>query len=239
MQAAYQEEAKLVAHRWSLHAVQAVAHHHSIIVRRVFTELGLPVESSVNTQVVAFGFGAPFDFAGYGFFDRRFSTPATNPLFDRVEAGDTLLLLALRHHDPSTAIELVKLNASLTCPNAVGETPVQLLFHRLATVRLHERQKSIPDTGSPIRDAYNREQTKQTLAKQKEYIALFALVDEAVSRYHSELRAHVHKELTAVYEKFAPDRLAKIPIQLQEFEFMELVLLETVQRKYLETEPSQ
>jgi hypothetical protein len=158
-----------------------------------------------------------------GIFDKASAAASTtsSALFDRVVDGDTLLLLALRHYDPKCASALVKLGASLHISNSTHENPLQVLFNAMAFFHRH------PDDG---------EQDKHDgllLEQQAEYEALFALLRDELDAFYCKQKSHVERELRELYQRFAPDRVSKIPVQLEAFAFREDQLLESAKKKYI------
>ncbi|KAK1933988.1 hypothetical protein P3T76_011748 [Phytophthora citrophthora] len=217
---------KLIRHRWDLHALQALSKRDPYELVRVFTELKDLPASAVNTQAQTFGFGAPMQFHTFGFFDKT-STHSSSALFDHVVDGDTMLLLALRHYDPKSAIALIKLGASIHITNSDNENPLQSIFDAMAFLRLHsegstQEQSEVVSNGD-----------RQLLQQREEYGKLFSLLDCELTEFYDKQKADVEKELLELYHQFAPERVAKIQTQLQTFVYREKLLLETVKRKYM------
>lgn len=158
-------------------------------------------------------------------------------LLEQVEAGDTLLLIALRSCDPLSALVLIRAGASLQDPNSAGETPIQLLFEIYAAMKLLEKQQQqlLGEPSSPLfQDQQQRtERVDRALAKQSDFKALFAYVQDALDNFYSARKASIRCELEAIYTEFAPERMPKLVKQMADFEFNEQALLDGVRLKYL------
>ncbi|KAG6964030.1 hypothetical protein JG688_00007879 [Phytophthora aleatoria] len=215
---------KLIPHRWDMHALHAlVTRDHNELVR-VFTELKSLPASAVDTQVKTFGFGAPMQFHTFGFFDKTSpassSTSAT--LFDHVVDGDTMLLLALRHYDPLCAAALIKQGASLHVANTCDENPLQVIFSAMAFFRLHP-----DDDTQELSKGDNR-----LLQQRAEYEEMFSVLRNELTAFYDNQKTEVERELRELYQQFAPDRLSKIPAQLEAYAYREKLLLESAKKKY-------
>ncbi|RLN20990.1 hypothetical protein BBJ28_00008053 [Nothophytophthora sp. Chile5] len=66
-----------------------------------------------------------------------------------------------------------------------------------------------------------------------EYEALFTLLLDELTALHDQQKATTERELQTLYQQFAPDRISKIPTQLEAFVFREQLLLQSVKQKYL------
>jgi hypothetical protein len=150
---------------------------------------------------------------------------------ERISLGDTLLLLALRLHDPSSVAILIKHGADLNQSNAFDQKPMEILFY------IHKLIHGIPPDTSNVTnptkkhaDAFFQEQVLVT--KKKQYERLLKEIEPIIQVFHHEIQKNVRSELEALYEAHAPDRLSKIDLQMQEFYLKERELLVAVKRKY-------
>lgn len=159
-------------------------------------------------------------------------------MLEHVVEGDTLLLISLRHCDPQSVAVLINAGASLTYANRVGETAIQLMFMAYATIKLDDkRQQQLVQESSSSSSQNSVEPTAEEtriIANRIQYRALFALVQEQLDHFYDATKARIIHELETIYTQFAPERLGKLPAQLQDFEFKEHVLLANVRRKYCE-----
>lgn len=115
-----------------------------------------------------------------------------------------MLLLALRYHDPRSAIALLKLGVSLHISNSIGENPLQVAFDAMAFFRLHPAENKEEQTsGSNNGD-------DKLLELRAEYEALFLILDKELSAFYKEKKETIERELRALYQRFAPDRVPKI-----------------------------
>lgn len=248
---------RLFPRRWDMHALQALARRDHVTLRRVFVELdGQLPQHAIDTQVETFGFGAPMQFHSYGaihlplsitlptlltklclmapgFVDKATGTSmvGSGALFDRAVRGDTLLHLALRQFDPLSAVALVSSGASLQLANSTEETPLKLVFAAFAFFQLRERNPSLQTM--PV-GGNNAEASASLLVKfEAEYAKLFDILKTELTDYHTATKTATRDAITAIYTQHAPDRLAKLDIQVHEFEYREDQLLEIVRSKYL------
>ncbi|RLN87494.1 hypothetical protein BBJ28_00004803 [Nothophytophthora sp. Chile5] len=205
-----------------MHALQALSKRDSDELTRVFTEMTELPAQAVDTKVQTFGFGAPMQFHSFG---------PSSALFDRAVNGDTLLLLALRHHDPQSAIALIKLGASGSLCNSEGESALQVTFDTMAFLRLHPDETQ--PSGQQQRDGASVGGGERLLKHRTEYEALFTLLQDELTALHEQQKATTERELQTLYQQFAPDRISKIPTQLEAFVFREQLLLQSVKQKYL------
>ncbi|KAG7383807.1 hypothetical protein PHYPSEUDO_003290 [Phytophthora pseudosyringae] len=221
------DKTKLLRHRWDMHALQALAKRDPNELKRVFSELKDLPELAVDTQVKTFGFGAPMQFRTFGFFDKASaaSSSASVALFERVVDGDTMLLLALRQYDPICAIALIKLGASLHVSNSQNENPLQATFDAMAFLRLHPEgvSQDQPENGGNC----------GLLQLRAEYEALFSVLHDELATFYDKQKADVERGLRELYQRFAPDRVSKIQIQLETYAYREHSLLESAKAKYM------
>lgn len=151
----------------------------------------------------------------------------SSAVFDTVKNGDTLLAIALREFDPQSAAALVRGGASLPIENEEGETPMDMIFTAFALLEYRQKKHSGDDADhDPV--------IKRLIVHEDAYTTLFNLVRTPLIDYHSRLKLSVRQELTRIYTQFAPERVSKIPQQMEDFEYRERLLLESVRRKYLE-----
>ncbi|GMF23350.1 unnamed protein product [Phytophthora lilii] len=199
--------AKLIHHRWDMHALQALGKRDPDELMRVFTEIKDLPSTAIDTKVKTFGFGAPMQFNTFG----------------KLTSLDTLLLLALRHHDPRSAIALVKLGASRHLSNSANVFPLQAIFDAMAFFRLHPEgtQEKIGD------------EEDELLKQRSAYEALFSIVEEELAAFYHDKKSKAEQELRELYQRFAPDRVPKIPSQLEAYAYREDVLLDSVKKKYI------
>ncbi|ETV95042.1 hypothetical protein, variant 1 [Aphanomyces invadans] len=158
--------------------------------------------------------GAPFDFAGEGFFDSRAAAWAS-PTFNIAKHGDSLLILALRQFDPASAAALVEVGADLNATNVDNESGISLAWAAYLSLT----------TGEPA-------VASQLDAHKAAYEALFDRIKPQMLEYHDGIKAHVRAQLVSIYTAYAPERLDKIDGQLDAFYGKELELLGKVQAKY-------
>ncbi|KAE9028541.1 hypothetical protein PR001_g11714 [Phytophthora rubi] len=133
-----------------------------------------------------------------------------------------MLLLALRCHDPQCAIVLLKLGASIHVSNSIAEYPLQVIFDAMAFFRLHPAEKKEERAGDD-----------KLLEWRTEYEALFSILEKELSAFYKNKKETIERELRELYQQFAPDRVSKIPTQLEAYAYREHVLLEGVKKKYL------
>ncbi|TMW65023.1 hypothetical protein Poli38472_009190 [Pythium oligandrum] len=228
------EDVKLIPHRWDMHAIQALAQRDAALLARIFTEKGVLVlpEGAIDCQVQSFGYGAPMQFHSYGFFDVR-SKGHSSVLFDLVLPGDTLVLIALRHHDPMSVIALYQAGASLDVANSAKEQPIEVIFSRFAILQLHDRHQRLTEKEIKYQPSSG---VQKLLEQEAAYRQLFGLLHERLMGYHSALKHTIQDELHHIYSTHAPERLSKLPKQMEDFEYRERELLASVRRKYLESE---
>ncbi|ETI54564.1 hypothetical protein F441_02592 [Phytophthora nicotianae CJ01A1] len=133
-----------------------------------------------------------------------------------------MLLLALRHYDPQCAIVLIKQGASLNVLNSFNENPLQVIFDAMAFFRLH-----------PSDETQDLSKGDSRLVQQRaEYEDLFSLLQDELGAFYDKQKAEVERELQELYQHIAPDRLSKIPDQLEAYKYREKLLLECVKKKY-------
>lgn len=161
-------------------------------------------------------------------------------MLEHVAEGDSLLLISMCQCDPQSAAVLVNAGASLIAANRVGESPIQLIFKAYATIKLDDmrRQQQLPEDNSSSSSQQSIDdptaEERRVLDNHAHYRTLFVLVQEQIDCYYGAMKAKIRKELEDIYTQFAPERLAKLQAQLQDFEFKEHLLLASVRRKYLE-----
>ncbi|KAH7465818.1 hypothetical protein PRIC1_014595 [Phytophthora ramorum] len=215
---------KLVRHRWAMHALQALSRRDPHELTRVFTELKDLPAKAMDTPVQSFGYGAPMQFHNFGFFGQTGPGSSSPPLFDHVVDGDTMLLIALRSHDPCCAIALIKLGSSLHVSNYAGESPLQVVFDAMAFLQLHTNENTT-DQGF---GGDNR-----LLNQRDEYAELFTVLKDELAAFYNKQKDEVERELADLYQRFAPDRVSKIPAQLEAYAYREHLLLESAKKKYM------
>ncbi|RLO12188.1 hypothetical protein DYB28_002491 [Aphanomyces astaci] len=110
--------------RWAMEALHALQHRDPARLKAVFQEIP---DARINTVVLKRPGGAPFDFAGEGFFDGRAAAWAPTS-FDVVKHEDTLVILALRQNDPACASVLVEAGADLQLTNVDYESGISLAW---------------------------------------------------------------------------------------------------------------
>ncbi|KDO34857.1 hypothetical protein SPRG_00917 [Saprolegnia parasitica CBS 223.65] len=186
--------------RWAHEALQALSRRDA---PRLRAALQLP-SANAHAIVTQRPGGAPFDFAGEGFYD-ALAEKWASPLFKHAIDGDTLLHLALRQHDPVCARVLLDAGAALETVNSAKETPVAMLW------------------------AVHMEPTAPHAAS---YADLLEHTKLQLQQYQEANAARARDGLVAVYTRYAPDRLGKIELQLREFYGRELDLLARVLEKY-------
>jgi len=136
------------------------------------------------------------------------------------------LLLALRHHDPLSAIVLIQAGGSLDLSNCKAETPLGLVYSTFTLFKLRDRDATLLPQGTDEQTA------ARILRLRSEYSALFEMLNDKLTAYH-EIEVHNTRDaLVRIYSEFAPDRLPKVDAQLREFEFREEQLVNSVQSKY-------
>lgn len=59
---------------------------------------------------------------------------------------------------------------------------------------------------------------------------------DQLEAFHQQTKTNIHRELVRIYTEFAPERIPKIAKQLEDLEFQEQVLLDSVRRKYLSSQ---
>ncbi|KAG6604523.1 uncharacterized protein IUM83_14019 [Phytophthora cinnamomi] len=207
------------------HIPQALSKKDPSELARVFTEIKGLAATAVDTQVRVFGYGAPLQFNTFGFFDKTSSV--SSAIFERVVEGDTMLLLALRHHNPLCAITLLKLGASFHTSNSIAEYPLRVIFDAMAFFRLHPAGSKEEHARCPSNP------DDKLLELRTEYEALFSILTEELSVFYKSKRETAERELRDLYQQCAPDRVSKIPSQLEAYAYREHILLEDVKKKYL------
>lgn len=147
-------------------------------------------------------------------------------MFDSVKNGDTLLSIALRESDPQSAAILIRAGASLSVANGEEETPIDLLFTAFSLLECRRMKSKAVEADSELK-------ITRLLVLKDAFATLFELVQMPLREYHSQLKVSLSQELTRIYTQFAPDRLSKIAQQMEDFEYQEQLLLDSVRRKYL------
>ncbi|KAF1328800.1 hypothetical protein FI667_g6706, partial [Globisporangium splendens] len=224
---------KLIPHRWDMHAIQALANDDHVLLGRVFTDLQLPV-GSVDMKVKTFGFGAPSEFHSYGFVGKSCSSSLrSGNQLEQVANGDTLLLMALRNREIRCASTLIRLGASLSTTNAMGETSMQHIFQAFTTTKLHDKHQQAEAGEKMTSPSTDSAFAQRILTKRQDWLHLFQLVHEELKLFYEQAKTQVRHELEQIYTKCAPERITKVEMQLRDFEFQEHALLTNVRRKYL------
>lgn len=158
-------------------------------------------------------------------------------MLEHVVEGDTLLLISLRQYDPQSAAVLITAGASSSESNSVGESPIHLMFRVYATIKLDDkRQQQLADPSSSSQQTVEptADETR-ILDSHLHYRELVALVQEQIDRFYDVTKVKIRHELEEIYTQCAPERLAKLSVQLLDFEFKEHMLLASVRRKYRES----
>lgn len=137
-----------------------------------------------------------------------------------------MLLIALRHHDPLSAIVLIQAGGSLDLTNCAGETPLGLVYSAFTLFKLRDRDHTLLPRGM------DEQVAARILRLHSEYAALFEVLDDKLEAFHEIKARNARDALTGIYREFAPDRLAKVDAQLREFEFREEQLVDSVRNKY-------
>ncbi|ETV85533.1 hypothetical protein H257_03246 [Aphanomyces astaci] len=197
--------------RWAMEALHALQHRNPARLKAVFRE---NPDARINTVVLKRPGGAPFDFAGEGFFDGRAAAWAPTS-FDVVKHGDTLVILALRQNDPACASVLVEAGANLQLTNVDYESGISLAWGAYLSLTAAKTKASSALT--PHKAAYD---------------ALFTHIYPQLQEYHNQIKANVRAELVTLYTTHAPDRLDKIDSQITAFYGNEADLVAKVRAKY-------
>ncbi|KAF0712919.1 hypothetical protein AaE_011920 [Aphanomyces astaci] len=197
--------------RWAMEALHALQHRDPARLKAVFQEIP---DARINTVVLKSPGGAPFDFAGEGFFDGRAAAWAPTS-FDVVKHEDTLVILALRQNDPACASVLVEAGADLQLTNVDYESGISLAWGAYLSLAVAETKASSALT--PHKAAYD---------------ALFTHIYPQLQEYHNQIKANVRAELVTLYTTHAPDRLGKIDSQITAFYGNEADLVAKVRAKY-------
>ena len=177
-----------------------------------------------------------------GFYDATSGIQSPHEaFFDRVIEGDTLLLLALRKADAKCAAVLAEHGADLQLTNCEEHKPIVFIFEAFAALEQNKRElnnhtstnlSSTKTTNSTI----NKEMQffrRQVLQRPKDFEFLLEKVAVPLQEYHDDIKNRVSEQLYNIYEQCAPERVAKIPLQMHEFHCREFELLDLIQRKYL------